>query len=229
MFTFLKKMMKKYYADDCVNDAFKSDDKITVHITKKSYVFEPKDSAKIGIIHYPGGRVQAKAFANSARYFSEHGYLVSLEIMPFGLAMMDIDRAIKSKEKHKDIETWILAGFSLGGVAATLHVKRYPQEYDGLILYGSYPSEKIDISDVDIKALQLLGDLDGFGLVDKAESARKYLPEDTQVYIMKGGNHVQFAEYNKAVAYEKDNKAAITRKEQQKILRRKTVEFIQNI
>jgi len=229
MLSFMKKMTKKYYADHCVYDALKSDKNIKIEISKKSYKFIPKVKSHTGIIYYPGGRVQAQSFANAARDFANEGYLVSLEIMPLGLAMMDIDRASKTKEKYKYINTWIVAGFSLGGVSATLHIKRYPKEYDALILYGSYPSDKLDISDVKIKVLQLIGELDGFSPIEKANSAKCYLPEDTQMHIIKGGNHVQFAEYNNGKAYEKDNDASIPRSKQQKILREKTIEFIRNI
>jgi len=229
MISSINKLLKKFYADECVYDALKSDKAIVVKITKKSIQFIPTREYNVGIIYYPGGRVEAQSFANSARYFAKAGYFVSLEKMPCGLAMMDIDRALKIKQDYKNIKTWVLAGFSLGGVSAIYHVERHLNEYDGLILYGSYPSEKMDISKADVKVLQLIGELDGFSPIEKAEERRKHLPKDTETYIIKGGNHVQFAEYNNGRAYDKDNIALITRDRQQEIIRMKTIEFIQSL
>jgi len=229
MISSLKKIAKKFYADECVYGALKSDKDIIVKTTKKSIQFIPTKEYSIGIIYYPGGRVEAQSFAMSARYFAKAGYFVLLEKMPCGLAMMDIHRALKIKQKYENIKTWVLAGFSLGGVSAIYHIQRHLNEYDGLVLYGSYPSEKMDISKAGVKVLQLIGELDGFSPIEKAEDRRNHLPKNTETYIIKGGNHVQFAEYNNGEAYGKDNTAAITRDKQQEIIRKKTIEFIQSL
>ena len=225
MLTFVQKLIKRYTADECAADALVCDDGIDVQIGKKAITFVPKSKPKAGIIYYPGGRIQTQSFARMARCLAGAGYFVSLEIMPFGLAMLDIHRANKTRAKHRKITKWLIAGFSLGGVASTLHVKNHPKEYAGLILYGSYPTEKLDISDTKIKVLQIIGELDGFSPVAMAEDCRVYLPKDAELYIIEGGNHVQFAEYNGGQCYGKDNKATISRCEQQSVIADKTMEF----
>lgn len=225
----VKKIFKQFYADDCALSALQSDDHVNVRVNKKSYTFLPRKHTSVGIIYYPGGRVQTQAFARAAHQFAQAGCFVSLEIMPLGLPMLDVDRALKTKEKYKDIRTWILAGFSLGGVTAILHTKKHPKDYAGLVLYGSYPSEKLDISNAEIKVLQIVGELDGLSTMDKVESTCKYLPVNTQVRVIDGGNHVQFAEYNKGQHYEPDNPATISRDAQQNILVTETLAFVKRI
>ena len=46
--------------------------------------------------------------------------------MPFNLAVFDIDAGDRVRAAHPEIDTWVVAGHSLGGSMAAQHVANRP-------------------------------------------------------------------------------------------------------
>jgi hypothetical protein len=180
-------------------------------------VFTPTESEPTtGLIFYPGGRVQADAYAPIGRALAEDGYLVVIVPMPLNLAIFGINRANEVMEAYSEIEHWAIAGHSLGGAMAANYVKANPQAVDGLILLASYPQASDTLAEFeDLVVASFYGTRDGLLSVEQVENSRQYLPPDSQLIPIEGGNHAQFGWYGEQAG---DNPATISREEQQEIV-----------
>ena len=100
-------------------------------------IFEP-DGAKKGFIFYPGGKVEYTAYIPLMQACAEQGIMCVLLEMPFNLAVFDVNAADGIQEKYPEIEEWYIGGHSLGGSMAASYLADNAEEYEGLILLGSY-------------------------------------------------------------------------------------------
>ena len=179
------------------------------------------ESSVAGVIFYPGGKVEHTAYAPLMKALASEGIASVLVKMPFNLAVFDIDAAEGIKEEYPEIQSWYLAGHSLGGSMAASYLADSYEEFDGLILLGSYSTA--DISALPLKVLSI------YGSEDKVLNREKYgeclanLPEDTYEFVIEGGCHAYFGVYG---AQKGDGAPSITNKEQILITSEKIKEFI---
>ncbi|MCH4888566.1 alpha/beta hydrolase [Acidaminobacter sp. JC074] len=179
-------------------------------ILEDGYVsFIPPDADQIGIIIYPGGKVSYEAYAPFAKDLSEQGYATFVVEMPLDLAIFGSDNASKVIESNPTITEWYILGHSLGGVMAAEYA--YENDIKGLVLLASYPQDKHDFKDKDIKVLSIIGSNDG--LVDKNtfNQSKMIMPLDAMYKTIPGGNHAQMGSYGKQ---KNDLDATITEEEQ---------------
>jgi dienelactone hydrolase len=175
--------------------------------------FEPLKYEPInGLILYPGGRVDPKSYAPSARAIAETGTLVVITPMPLNLAFLNSNAAAEVIAAHPDIKNWVIGGHSLGGSMAALFTSENPGQVDGLVLWASYPAESNDLSDQPILMTSIYGTLDGLATPEKVLAATPLLPAGTTWVPINGGNHAQFGWYG---PQEGDNPATISREQQQ--------------
>ena len=107
-----------YHADGTAMAALTSGSTVQVStLSDGDVVFSPEDP-EAGIVFYPGGKVQAEAYAPLLRDLAEEGFLCVLVPMPFNLAVFDVNGADGSQAQFPDIDEWILMGHSLGGAMA---------------------------------------------------------------------------------------------------------------
>ena len=215
--------------------ALTSDDRVTVNRVfvqswlNSYYVFEPAgEKPSRGLIIYPGGLVDHRAYAPLAREIAAEGYRTVIVSMPLYLAILGYARADTIIKDYPEIEKWALGGHSLGGVMACRYAKRFREHIDGVVLWASYPSDRFRIDDTTIKVASIYGTEDGLATRDKIESSKLHLPKDTQFFRIDGGNHTQFGWYGDGKELQKgDGPAAITRDKQQAIIVKATVDFLQ--
>ena len=138
--------------------------------------------SKVGIIFYPGGKVEAPAYARLMKDLQANGINAFLVSMPFNLAVFDADKAQEVIDLNPQIDTWVLAGHSLGGAMAFDEFSKHPATYAGLVLLAAYP---LSPTDRDLLIIGATNDqvldrekLDGF-----------------EVEWIDGGNHAQFGDY----------------------------------
>ena len=75
--------------------------------TEPWLVFRPVDhDPAVGLILYPGGRVDARAYAPAARAVAEEGYLVAIVPMPLNLAFFAPDRAAEVMAAFPETGHW---------------------------------------------------------------------------------------------------------------------------
>lgn len=200
--------------------AIESDSNVTV--TVDDYIAFAPTSTKpsTGLVFYPGGRVDYRAYAAPLRRIAEQGYLVVLLPVRLNLAFFDVNAADRALSAFPGIEHWALGGHSLGGVAAALYASGN-ENIDGVVFWASYPADDA-LRNADVEVLSVYGTLD-MGGVEPFENSRQNLPADAEILLIEGGNHAQFGDYGVQPG---DNEAAISREEQQSRAVEATVRFL---
>lgn len=169
---------------------------VTVARTPYGWRFQPQNTKPAtGLVIYPGGRVDARSYAPLARDLAARGHLVAIVEVPLSLAVLSPNAADLPITQEPFVETWVLAGHSLGGVMAARYAATHQDTVAGLLLLASYADEKGDLSGSRLVAASLVGSLDG--VVDRAawKAASGYLPPGTAIVEIPGGNHSQFGSY----------------------------------
>jgi dienelactone hydrolase len=209
------------------NQAMQSNAMVTVSHDDGWVTFTPNEGQpSTGVILYPGGRVNYRAYAPLANRLAEQGYLVILVPMPFNLAVFDSNKANQVIAAYPEIEHWFIGGHSLGGAMAALYVYNNPGKVEGLILMAAYPASSQSLAGKPVKVLTLSGSLDGLATPGKIQDSHALLPIDTEYYEIEGGDHAQFGWYGPQSG---DNPADISREEQQKLVFEKMVAFIESL
>jgi pimeloyl-ACP methyl ester carboxylesterase len=205
--------------------ALESDD--TVLASQEEWiVFSPRESAPtMGIILYPGGHVDPRAYAPLAREIASDGHLVVIPPMPLNLAVLDIRVADEIIQANPNIETWVIGGHSLGGAMAAEYVSARKSSVDGLFMWASYSAENTDLSGfTNLEVLAIYGTEDGD--VEGIRASRERLPPNTVWVEMDGANHAQFGWYGEQPG---DGVATMSREAQQEIILENTAAFLRGI
>jgi pimeloyl-ACP methyl ester carboxylesterase len=192
--------------------ALQSDTQVGVE-TKPWLIFSPVDGEPdVGLILYPGGRVDPRAYAPTARAIAAEGYLVVIVPMPLNLAVFGSDRAAEVLTAFPEVERWAIGGHSLGGAMAARFAHRRPSAVQGLVLWASYPAASDDLSARELAVVSIYGTRDGLATEEKIAASRPLLPTETRWVVIAGGNHSQFGWYGPQSG---DNPATINRQAQQ--------------
>lgn len=174
--------------------------------------FSPVDAQPTaGLILYPGGRVQAGAYAPLALSVAENDYYAAIVYAPLNLAFFNVNAAQTIIDAHPEIETWVVGGHSLGGVAASLFAESN-EAVDGLVMMASYPADDNLTSRTDLSVVSIYGTEDGLASEDSIQQSASSLPSTTDFVLIEGGNHAQFGYYGEQGG---DNPATISRADQQ--------------
>ena len=202
--------LESYYrADDDAVAAFSADRTVTERtLAGGETAFDP-GNAKVGLIFYPGGKVDETAYVPLMRQISAKGVLCVLCKMPFRLAVFGTHAADGVREAFPAIEHWYIGGHSLGGAVALIEVKAHPDTYEGMILLASFSNE--DLSDDPVRVLSVYGSEDRVMDRDTYEQAKTMLPDDLTEIVIDGGCHAGFGMYG---AQNGDGVPAITSGEQ---------------
>lgn len=206
--------------------AMNSGQDIIVEDVEKEYIaFYPKNyEVTTGLIFYPGGKVEAEAYANVAREIAEKGYLVTIAYMPMDLAVFDKNKAKEIINSFSNIETWVIGGHSLGGVMASSYAVG-DERIKGLLLYASYPSGN-ELAHKDITVMSIWGSEDKVADIEKIKGAKENLPEKTRFIEIEGGNHGGFGDYGKQKG---DGDATISKDQQIKLVVQYSVELLKEV
>lgn len=170
------------------------------------------------LIFYPGAKVEYTSYLPLLMELADKGVDCYIVEMPFNLAFLDMNAA-DSIINSTDYSHYILAGHSLGGVAASSYVN-HSSNVDGLILLAAYPTEKITKPTLSI-----------YGSEDHVLDMKKYteskpLISNLTEFEIAGGNHAQFACYGNQSG---DGAANITYQTQQNQTAGRIMEFINSI
>ena len=132
--------------------ALESDELVRV-IEDDGFVFAPVTGARVGLILYPGGRVDPASYAAFARQIAESGYLVVVPELSLNLAVLDVDAASDIIAAYPSIEVWAIGGHSLGGSMAAVFAADNPDVVSGLFLWAAYPPGGTDLSDAQLEVV----------------------------------------------------------------------------
>jgi pimeloyl-ACP methyl ester carboxylesterase len=203
--------------------ALESDSLVQV-TTDRWLIFSPVSQApSTGLILYPGGRVNPRSYAPTARAIAEEGYLVIIVPMPLNLAVFASNAAAEVIVAYPEISHWAMGGHSLGGAMAARFAYGHPTEVQGLLLWAAYPDGSNDLSGRQLPVTSIYGTLDGLATTEKIAASRALLPATTEWVAIEGGNHAQFGWYGPQSG---DNPATISREEQQRQIVEATLELL---
>ena len=197
-----------YRADNDAISAFMPQNTVLEEVDDGRVVFEPKGATK-GFIFYPGGKVEYTAYAPLMQACAEKGILCILIEMPFNLAVFDISAADGIQKEYPEIEEWYIGGHSLGGSMAAYYLADHADDYEGLILLGSYSTT--DLSATDLAVLSVFGSEDKVMNREKYKDNRSNLPSGLTEVVIDGGCHAYFGMYG---SQDGDGTPKITNEEQ---------------
>ncbi|MBU0493112.1 MAG: alpha/beta hydrolase [Chloroflexi bacterium] len=206
--------------------ALQSDAQVTV-ATEPWLVFQPTGQEPgVGLILYPGARVDARAYAPAARAIAAEGYVVVIVPMPQDLAVLAPDSAAAVIAAMPSVGHWTVGGHSMGGAMAASFVHRNPALVQGLVLWASYPGPADDLSGASLAAVSIYGTRDGWSTPAKIDASRPLLPPTTRFVAVDGGNHAQFGWYGDQL---NDQTATISRADQQAQMVAATVDLLAHL
>ena len=198
-----------YHALDSEIEEFETENAVSVDLLKGDVIVCAPEEPVAGMIFYPGGKVEYTSYIPLMKECASNGIMTVLVKMPFNLAVLDVNAADGITEKYPEIKEWYMAGHSLGGSMAATYIENNTNEYDGLVLLGSYSTS--DIKDLELKVLSIYGSEDLVMKRDNYEENRKNLPDDLREEKLEGGNHAGFGMYG---MQEGDGVSTITNEEQ---------------
>jgi len=210
--------------------AMQSDDTVQFSTRNGWLVFQPANPSgethplDTGLIIYPGGKVDYRAYAPLAREIAAQGYLVVIPPVPLNLAFLDTNAAAPIIQAFPEIQHWAVGGHSLGGVAASGYADANRDQIQGIAFWASYPAG--DMHTYPGSVVSVSGSNDGLATAEKIAASKPNLPPQTVYVVIEGGNHAQFGAYG---PQQGDNTAAISRAEQQKQIADATVEMLQSL
>ena len=115
--------------------ALQSDSSVFVEGVGNWLVFTPAQSTpQTGLVFYPGGRVDYRAYAPYARAVAVQGFMVVIVKMPLNLAVLRPAAADALISANPQVQSWAVGGHSLGGAMAANYAVDHLGQVRGLVL-----------------------------------------------------------------------------------------------
>lgn len=174
-------------------EALQDPDSLSISETSTEIVFEPRSGqVSSGIVFHPGARVDARAYARVLQPLAEAGHQVVIVKEPLGIAFLSRNFTASWIEKHPQIERWIVAGHSLGGVVAAIDAES--QGTAGLLLWASFPASDMSGSTT-LEVMSVYGTADAIATPQDILASAPELPTSTVFAPIEGAIHSFFGDY----------------------------------
>ncbi len=199
----------------------RSDSQVAVSETVDYWLFSPvKRGAPAALVFIPGASVEPTAYAPLAHEVAQRGYKSYVLKLPPPSGSLDahkasgVARAKAVITADRAVPRWLVAGHSLGGAIAAQFVREHPDMVAGYVLIGTTHPTALDLSSLDLDATKVVATEDPIASEVKSRLNAHLLPKSTRWLRVEGGNHSQFAWYDRQQG---DGVATITRDRQQEI------------
>lgn len=211
-----------YHANTVAIEAFAPVNNVSMQKDDDNTIIYSPAGATTGFIFYPGGKVEYTAYIPLMQSIASNGVFCALVEMPFNLAVLDIDAADKIKQQYPTITNWYIGGHSLGGSMAASYLADNTNDFEGLVLLGSYSTA--DLSQTGLRVLSIYGSNDNVMNAEKYNANKSNLPADYTDLIIDGGCHAYFGVYG---SQDGDGIPTITNEEQIIITTQEICKFLQ--
>ena len=182
-----------YHADMEAIEAYMPEYEPREHVFADGSIAYVPENAEIGIIFYPGGKVEHTAYIPLMKALSSRGIVTVLIKMPYNLAVLKEDAAEDVKEVYPYAERWFIGGHSLGGTMAASYAASNTDRFEGVILLGSYTNKSL--VNKGLRVLSIYGTQDSIMNLSKYDKYRAKLPKGFDERIIEGANHSGFGMY----------------------------------
>jgi dienelactone hydrolase len=207
-----------YRADSVAIKSFTASHSVIANESSGGFiVFEPIDP-DAGFIFYPGGKVEYTAYIPLMSALAEKGLLCILTPMPFNLAVLDMNAAKGMTDKYPEIDNWYIGGHSLGGSMAASFIADNTDDFDGLILLGSYSTAKVTLP-----VLSVYGSEDQVLNREKYDKYKSNINASLTETVIDGGCHAYFGMYG---AQDGDGTPSVSNEEQIHLTVEEIIKFI---
>jgi hypothetical protein len=183
-------------------------------------------TARAGLVFYPGGLVDHRAYVPLAVLVAGTGHSVAIVRMPLDLAVLGKRRGLAVPPLLPGVGRWAIGGHSLGGAMAADLVHGEPGRFAGLVLLAAYPPDDASIAATGLPVLSIAGTSDLVVNREKLVGSRALLPPDARFVRIEGGNHAQFGDYGPQKG---DGIATISRDEQQRLTAETILKLVQEL
>ena len=152
-------------------------------------------NAQVGLVFYPGAKVEYSAYAPLMRDLAERGYFAVVAQMPFNFAFFDINAADRVRATFPNVKTWWVGGHSLGGSMAAQYAANHADDpaLDGVLMLAAYSAS--DLSQTDLGIVCVYGSNDQVLDRGKLKKNSALLPSGELTLELAGGNHANFGTY----------------------------------
>ncbi len=161
----------------------------------------PSGAKSTGLVVYCGAKIPPEAYAYLAMACAEAGYTAVLASMPLNFSILAPSRALRAAVAYPGVKRWVIAGHSLGGVAAAAFAAagarsgKDSMDLGGLLLLASYPGSGADLSTKSLPVVTVGASRDALATPARIAAAGARLPAGSRYVEITGGNHAQFGEY----------------------------------
>ncbi|MEF8774041.1 MAG: alpha/beta fold hydrolase [Halobacteriales archaeon] len=185
-------------------DAVREGSEVVVEEHPHGYVLRDADpdGERVGLVFYPGARVEAAAYLwTLAPLVERTDVRVYVPEMPLHFAVLDPGRAadvldgdVPLASGSAAVDRWYVGGHSLGGAMACRFGANNPERVEGVVLAAAYCGPGNSLSDADLDVLAVWGSRDGV-LDERRVQDRSWAPGDARFVELDGVNHAQFGAY----------------------------------
>lgn len=187
--------LRPFAASPVARDALRAGDGVAVGTSAGLIALLPREPARVGLIFYPGARVDPRAYAATLRPLAAQGYAVFIVKEPLNIAFLATGAAAGVIADHPEIGAWAVGGHSLGGVVAARAAADRPDRVRGLLLYASYPAGDLSAALVGTAVVSVSGSNDGLATPATIAATRSRLPATARYVVIEGGTHAFFGDY----------------------------------
>lgn len=206
-----------YHAESTATDYLNGTSNVSVSKINNGLFLDGPGSDD-ALIFYPGAKVEYTSYLPMFVDLASQGVDCYLVEMPLNIAFFGQDSA-DSIIDDSNYTHYYLSGHSLGGLVASSYMNSTGKG-DGLILFASYPTDKINK-----QVLSVYGSQDTVLNIKNYDESKSLMDNLTEV-VIEGANHEQFAYYG---TQEGDGVATISPESQQKQCVDAILDFINKI
>lgn len=213
-------------ASDRALDAMAGTPSVRVLESSTRVVLVPTDGEReTGVVFFPGALVDPRAYVPNLTPLAEAGHRVVIIKAPLNVALLDRAGASRAMDAHPGVARWVVAGHSLGGVAAASVAGGDDGRVRGLLLWASFPNSSL-AETTDLEVSSVSGSLDGLSTPAKIADSAADLPPDAVFVEVAGANHAQFGDYG---AQDGDGTATISREAAQRQIQAASLDLLDRL
>lgn len=214
-----------FQSHDLPENTFLNTDLVAVIETDDQISFNAAVSAsKLEVIFFQGGLTDPKAYAPLCRKLAENGFTCHLIKMDWRLPQYDYQKTTNLFNLEEG--NYVIGGHSQGAKMAAQFVYENPKLLNGVFLMGTSHPRDIDLSADTLPSLKLYAENDGLASVAEVMENKDRLPQNTELVLIKGGNHSQFGYLGQLLM---DSSADISLEAQQKLTFENLLSFLTKI